>query len=216
LKGANGEQRNTPAERRAAAEPARDSPRGSADIPGGRGAEMNGLGWAELAGLWGHFMLLSVLAVGGAITTAPDMQRYLVGQHGWMTDAQFTAGVAIAQAAPGPNILFVAVMGWHVAGVAGVLATMAGILGPSSLLAFAVGRYGRRRADAIGLRAFTAGFAPLTLGLLLSTGWVLTAPVRAEWAAVLLVLGTVVMSVRTRVSPMWLIAAGAVVGALAL
>ena len=177
---------------------------------------MHGLGWSDLIGLWAHFMLLSLLAVGGAITTAPDMQRYLVGQQGWMTDAQFTAGVAIAQAAPGPNILFVAVMGWHVAGVAGVLATMAGIMGPSSLLAFAVGRYGRRQAQSIALRAFTAGLTPLTLGLLLSTGWVLTAPVRHAWVAVLLVLGTVVASVRTKLSPMWLIAAGAVAGALAL
>lgn len=176
----------------------------------------HGLGAGDLFGLWAHFMLLSLLAVGGAITTAPDMQRYLVGEHGWMTDAQFTAGVAIAQAAPGPNILFVAVMGWHVAGVAGVLATMAGIMGPSSLLAFAVGRYGRRRADSLGLRAFTAGLTPLTLGLLLSTGWVLTAPVRSEWMAAVLVLGTVLAGVRTRISPVWMIAVGAVAGALAL
>ena len=176
----------------------------------------HGLGWAELAGLCVHFMVLSLLAVGGAITTAPDMQRYLVGEQGWMSDAQFTTGVAIAQAAPGPNILFVAVMGWHVAGLAGVLATMLGIMGPSSVLAFIVGRYGQRRADAIGLRAFTAGLTPLTLGLLLSTGWVLTAPTRHQWVAVALVIGAVVVSVRSKISPMWLIAAGAVVGALAL
>jgi len=176
----------------------------------------HGLGWADLLGLWAHFSLLSVLAVGGAITTAPDMQRYLVSEQGWMSDAQFTTGVAIAQAAPGPNILFVAVMGWHVAGLAGVLATMLGIMGPSSVLAFIVGRYGQRRADAIGLRAFTAGLTPLTLGLLLSTGWVLTAPTRHQWVAVALVIGAVVVSVRSKISPMWLIAAGAVVGALAL
>ena len=70
--------------------------------------------------------MLSLLAVGGAITTAPDMQRYVVGEHGWISDAQFTASVAIAQAAPGPNVLFVAVIGWNVAGLAGVPATMAG------------------------------------------------------------------------------------------
>jgi len=191
-------------------------PHGGAIVSWAQALSMHGLGWADLLGLWAHFTLLSVLAVGGAITTAPDMQRYLVGQQGWMTDAQFTAGVAIAQAAPGPNILFVAVMGWHVAGVAGVLATMAGIMGPSSVLAFVVGRYGQRRADAIALRAFTAGLTPLTLGLLLSTGWVLTAPVRTEWVAAVLVLGTVLASVRTRISPMWLIAAGAVAGGLAL
>ena len=176
----------------------------------------HGLGWAELGQLWLHFSLLSLLAVGGAITTAPDMQRWLVAEQGWMSDAQFTAGVAIAQAAPGPNILFVAVMGWHVAGVAGVLATMAGILGPSSALALAVGRYGRRRAEARWLRAFTAGMTPLTLGLLLSTGWVLTAPLRDRWPALALVAGTVWLSVRSQLSPMWLIAAGALLGALAL
>ena len=176
----------------------------------------HGLGWADLLQLWLHFMLLSMLAVGGAITTAPDMQRYLVAEHGWMSDADFTTGVAIAQAAPGPNILFVAVMGWHVAGAAGVLATMAGIMGPSSLLALAVGRYGQRRADSLALRAFSAGLAPLTLGLLLSTGWVLTAPTRHQPVAVALVLATVALQLRSNISPMWLIAGGALVGALTL
>ena len=175
---------------------------------------LRGLGWADVAALWLHFSILSMLAVGGAITTAPDMQRWLVGHHGWMSDAQFTTGVAIAQAAPGPNILFVAVMGWQVAGVAGVLATMLGIMGPSSLVAVAVGRFGQRRADSLALRAFTAGLTPLTLGLLLSTGWVLTAPIRHEWMAGALVLGTVVVSLRSRLSPIWLIAVGAAVGAV--
>ena len=177
---------------------------------------LHGLAWADLLHLGLHFAMLSLLAVGGAITTAPDMQRYLVAEHGWMSDAQFTTGVAIAQAAPGPNILFVAVMGWHVAGPMGVLVTMLGIMGPSSVLALAVGRFGQRRADALALRAFTAGCTPLTLGLLLSTGWVLTAPVHTEWVAGVLVLATVLLQVRSRLSPMGLIAGGAVVGALGL
>ena len=53
---------------------------------------------AELLGLFGHFLVLSLLAVGGAITTAPDMHRYIVGEHHWITDAQFTTSIAIAQA----------------------------------------------------------------------------------------------------------------------
>ena len=175
---------------------------------------LHGLGWADVLHLWLHFMLLSLLAVGGAITTAPDMQRYLVAEQGWMSDAQFTTGVAIAQAAPGPNILFVAVMGWHVAGAAGVAATLLGIMGPSSLLAWQMGRYRQRRAGSRGLLAFTAGLSPLTLGLLLSTGWVLLTPSRHQPAAWGLVLATVGLSMRSRVSPMGLIAAGALVGAL--
>lgn len=175
---------------------------------------LHGLGWAELLQLWLHFLMLSLLAVSGAITTAPDMQRYVVQQQGWISADQFTASVAIAQAAPGPNILFVALVGWNVAGVAGMLATMSGLMLPSSALAILVGRYGRRRADALPMRAFTAGMVPLTLGLLVATGWVLTAPSRGQWPAVVLVLGTVVLMMRTRISPLWPIAAGAVVGVL--
>ncbi|MBI5257528.1 MAG: chromate transporter [Burkholderiales bacterium] len=177
---------------------------------------LHGLGWGQLLQLLGHFMLLSMLAVGGAITTAPDMQRYLVHQQGWLSDAQFTASVAIAQSAPGPNILFVALVGLNVAGLAGLLATMVGILLPSSLLAWGVGRLRRQRRDAIALRAFTAGLTPLTLGLLVSTGWVLLAPTRAHWGSAVLVLLTVVVMLRTKLSPLWLIALGAVAGMLGL
>ena len=76
---------------------------------------------ADLLGLFGHFLLLSLLAVGGAITTAPDMHRYVVAEHGWISGAQFTSSIALAQAAPGPNVLFVAVIGWNVAGPLGAL-----------------------------------------------------------------------------------------------
>ena len=177
---------------------------------------LHGLGWADLLHLWLHFMLLSMLAVGGAITTLPDMQRYLVTEQGWMNAAQFTTSVAIAQAAPGPNILFVALIGWHVAGLAGLVAAMVGIMGPSSIVALWVGRYRQRRADSRAMRAFTAGLTPLTLGLLLSTGWVLTAPVRNHWPAMALVALTLWLSVRLKISPLWLMAGGALVGAVAL
>ena len=177
---------------------------------------LHGLGWADLLQLWLHFMLLSMLAVGGAITTLPDMQRYLVSEQGWMDAAQFTSSVAIAQAAPGPNILFVALIGWQVAGAAGLVAAMVGIMGPSSVVALWVGRYRQRRADSRAMRAFTAGLTPLTLGLLLASGWVLTAPTRDRWVAVALVVVTVIVSATGRIRPMWLIALGALVGALAL
>ena len=137
---------------------------------------MNALSAADLLSLFGHFMLLSLLAVGGAITTASDMHRYVVVEHGWISDAQFTSSIAIAQAAPGPNVLFVAVIGWNVAGTAGALATLVGTMLPSTLLVLA-GRAGPRSgASTRGVRAFTTGMAPLTLGLLLATGWVLAEP----------------------------------------
>jgi chromate transporter len=176
----------------------------------------HGLAAGVLLDLFLHFGMLSLLAIGGAITTAPDMQRYVVGEHGWITDLQFTTSVAIAQAAPGPNVLFVAVVGWNVAGLAGVAATLAGSLLPSTTLALTATRYSQRRRDSRFVRAFTAGLAPLTLGLLLATGWILTEPIRADWGAMLLLPFTVLALLNTSVSPAWLVAVGAIVGALGL
>ena len=181
---------------------------------------MTGLGAAELAGLFAHFLVLSLLAVGGAIATAPDMHRYVVVQQHWLDDAQFSASIAIAQAAPGPNVLFVAVIGWNVAGPAGALATMSGILLPSTLLSLWATRWGAKRRDTRGVRAFTTGMAPLTLGLLLATGWLLADPYvrdpQHRLGALVLIAGTVYAMTRQRLGPMPLVALGAVAGMLGL
>lgn len=168
---------------------------------------------ADLAGLFGHFLVLSLLAVGGAITTAPDMQRYLVREQGWLSDSDFTASVALAQAAPGPNVLFVAVLGWNVAGPIGAAVTLAGIMLPSTTLALWATRWGARRRETLAVRAFSAGLAPLTIALLLATGWVLTDPARGEPRLMALVALTVVVMLRWRVSPLWLVTAGMTAGA---
>lgn len=171
---------------------------------------------ADLLALFMHFLVLSLLGVGGAITTAPDMHRYLVLEQRWLTDTQFTASVALAQAAPGPNLLFVAVLGYNVAGLAGVVATMAGILLPSTTLALYATRWGRSRRETVGVRAFTLGLAPLTLGLMVSTSWVLAEPARHHVGAMALVGFTAVVMSRTRISPMWLVALGAAMGVFGL
>ena len=175
---------------------------------------MSALGATDLLALFGHFLVLSLLAVGGAITTAPDMHRYLVIDQHWITDTQFTASVALAQAAPGPNVLFVAVLGWNVAGPIGATAALLGIMLPSTTLAVWATRWGARRRELLGVRAFTNGLAPLTIGLLLATGWVLTDPARDHWGLLAVVALTVLVMLRFSLAPIWLVAAGMLAGAL--
>lgn len=177
------------------------------------------LGVAPLpAGSWlslfTHFLMLSLLAVGGAMTTAPDMQRFLVHQQGWLSDAQFSASVALAQAAPGPNVLFVAVLGFNVGGLMGVAATLAGTLLPSTALALSATRWSERHADSAALQAFNSGMAPLTIGLMTASVWVLLEPVGLHPGALLLAGGTVLCMLRTKLSPLWPLAAGALAGVL--
>jgi len=170
------------------------------------------MAWQAWFELFAHFFVLSFLSVGGVIATTPDMHRYLVTQTGFLSDAQFNASIAIAQSAPGPNMLFVAVMGWQAAGWAGALATLLGILLPSTTIAIVVARWGRARADWLPLRAFRAGLAPITIGLLAATGWILSVDA-GNWRLWALTLAAALLVWRTRIHLIWLIGAGGVLGA---
>jgi len=169
----------------------------------------------ELLSLFTHFLMLSLLAIGGAITVAPDMHRVLVEQMGVLTDAQFNASIAIAQAAPGPNVLFVAVMGYQAAGLVGALATLAGIMLPSTTLALGAARWGHARRDWPPVQAFKVGMAPIVVALMVATGWILSAGTPG-WRHVLVTVAAAVLVWRTRVHLLVLIAAGAVLGATGL
>src|SRR6202034_2360992 len=67
------------------------------------------------------FALCSVTAVGSATSTVTEMHRQVVDLHGWIGDRTFSELFAIAQAAPGPNVVFVALLGDYIAGVPGAL-----------------------------------------------------------------------------------------------
>ena len=172
----------------------------------------------DLFALFLHFLGLSLLAIGGAITTAPEMHRYLVTQQHWLSDTDFTSSIALAQAAPGPKVLFVAVLGWNVAGLPGAAAAMAGIMLPSTTLVLLATRWAREHQQAIGIRAFTTGLAPLTLGLIVATGWLLAQPYLAapehRVSTLLLIALTLLYCLRTKLSVVWMVAAGGIAGAL--
>ncbi len=181
------------------------------------------LQWSDWLNLFLHYMMLSLLSIGGAISTLPDMHRYLVDQNHWLTDAQFNASVAIAQAAPGPNVLFIALLGWNVglntgsiwAGLLGVFVTMTGILLPSTTLTYAAARWGHQNRDLRGVRAFKLGMSPVVIGLLLATGWIMAAAHRLpsqDWPIWLLTATCAVVVWRSKLHLLWLLAAGALLG----
>jgi chromate transporter len=160
-----------------------------------------------------HLLQLSLLSIGGVITVLPDMHRVLVADMGLVTDAQFSASIALAQASPGPNVLFVAVMGYQAAGLVGALVALAAILLPSGTLVVLAARWGNARRTWLPVRAFKAGVAPIAIGLMFSSGWILAA--EKPTVASGMVIGAVVLLVwRTRVHLLLLIAAGALLGAL--
>ena len=181
---------------------------------------LNTLPAGELLELFLRFLTLSLLSIGGAMSTAPEMHRYLVVERGWLGEADFTTAIALAQAAPGPNVLFVPVLGFQVAGLAGAAAALLGILLPSTLLSLGVSRWGATRRETPVVRAFTAGLAPVTVGLTFAAGWLLALPFIGDPAhrlgALALIAFTALVTLKTKLAPMWMIAVGAAAGALGL
>jgi chromate transporter len=181
---------------------------------------MSGRDWLDL---FAHFATLSLLSVGGAITTAPDMHRFLVVGRHWLTDPQFSASIAIAQSSPGPNVLFVALMGWNVGlnagglplAAFGLMVAMIGIMLPSTTLTYLAVRWSQANRELRGVRAFKQGMAPIVVALLVATGWILATggnyAVRA-WPLWLVTGVTALIVWRTRLHLLWLLGAGALLG----
>jgi chromate transporter len=166
----------------------------------------------DIFGLFLYFLMLSFLAIGGPPTVLPEMHRYVVEMHHWMTSQQFATAYALAQVAPGPNAMYVTLIGWQVAGWAGAAATTLALLGPVGTLTVLVGRWYAQHPHAPLRRAMRHNLTPITVGLMLASGWILSRAVNHDWRGYLLTLLTLVLVLRTSWNPLWLIAAGALAG----
>ncbi len=177
----------------------------------------------DWASLFAHYLVLSLLTVGGAVSAAPDMHRFLVDERGWLSEAQFGASIAIAQSAPGPNVLFVALIGWNVGlnagGVGpaflGMALCLGGIMLPSTVVTYFATRWGHENRNRRDVRAFKQGMTPIVIALLMATGWILATGNGyglRNWPQWLVTGAATVLVWRTRVHLLWLLAAGAALG----
>lgn len=163
-----------------------------------------------------NFALLSLVAVGGVTPILPELHRQAVEAHAWMSSARFADLFAIAQGAPGPNILVVTLIGWDVAGPAGALVATFAICGPSCALAYFVSRIWDRFRQARWRNAVQAGLVPLTVGLVAAGAFVLARAADTGFVTLLITMVTAAAVFLTRVHPLLCLAAGAGLGALGL
>jgi len=179
---------------------------------------------ASLRHLFVAFTLLALQGFGGVLAV---VQREIVERRGWLTQAQFNDTIALAQASPGPNVLFVALMGWQVgmnaasttAAFLGVAVTMLGIMLPSTVFTYQVAQWGHRNRELRAVRAFKQGMAPVVIAMLLSTAWILASSAGrgvADWPLWTLALASCVVIWRTRLHLLWVLGAGALLGALGI
>ena len=166
----------------------------------------------DLGALFLHFLALWFVAIGGPSTILPGIHRYVVDVHHWLTSQQFAEIYTLAQVAPGPNAMYVTLLGWQLAGWAGVAATTIPMLVPATTLTLVVGHLNERYSDAPISRAVRRGLMPITIGLTFSSATILMAAVNHDWRGYVITLVTVVIILGKPWNPLWLLAAGALAG----
>ena len=165
---------------------------------------------AELAGVFGQ---LSLVSVGGINAVLPELKRQVVERHGWMSAADFAALYALAQAAPGPNMLVSTLIGWHVAGIAGALAATGALVGPCAVLTFLVAGAWHRFRDRPWRLLVQAGLMPVTAGLVVAAAVVLSEATAISAGHAGLTAVAAALLAATRLHPLWVLGAGAALGA---
>lgn len=162
------------------------------------------------------FASLSLVSIGGGNTVLPEIHRAAVQREQWMTDQQFADIYAISEAAPGPSSMISSLVGYKAAGLAGALVAIVSILGPSSLLMYVACLTWERFRTAKWRIAFERGLAPVSLGLLFSSGFTVVRSSDHTAVAYGITIAVMVLLVRTKVSPLLVMAAAGVLGALGL
>ena len=168
---------------------------------------------ADVAGLAAVFGQLSLLAFGGANSILPDLQRQIVGE-GWMSAHEFAALFALAQAAPGPNMMVVSLIGWRVAGLSGALVSTLAIAGPTSVLTYLTAGLWYDLRDKPWRKAIQAGLLPVTVGLVMASAALITASTTLDWRTGLITAATAGLIYFTKFHPLLVLGAAAALGAL--
>jgi chromate transporter len=169
---------------------------------------MNGM----LTTLLGIFSQLSVLAFGGGNTVLPEMQRQVVDVHQWMTAADFNALFALSQASPGPNMMVVALIGWRTAKLPGLLISEFGMFLPSTLITIVVMGLWERFKDRPWRRLVQSALVPVTAGLVIASAWLVTKEAAHSAVLACIVVAAALLSVCTKVHPLWILFGGAAIG----
>jgi chromate transporter len=162
------------------------------------------------------FAVLSLVSVGGANAVLPEIRRQVVDVHSWMNDAAFANLFAISHAAPGPNIIMVSLIGWQLAGLAGLLTATLAVMIPSCSLAFIAGRAVNRWSDRRWLQLAKDGVVPVAIGLILASGVSMMRAADGDAVTIAISLLTAAFVVVSKRNPLWALTAGTCIGIVAL
>jgi chromate transporter len=161
------------------------------------------------------FGYLSILTVGGGLAAFPEMKNLTVNVHKWLTFTQLIHLYSLGQVAPGPNMMMILSIGEWAAGLPGAVVVFIAFFGPTALLAFYIGRLWVRLETWPWRDSIKRGLTPVSIGLLLAGCLSLARGAVTEWVTLVIAAAVLVILLRSKLNPAWMILAGAVAGGVA-
>lgn len=167
---------------------------------------------AGLLGLFIKLSLFSLIAFGGVNALLPTLYDISVNQEKWIDPDTFIHYFAIAQAAPGPNLLTVTLIGWNAFGLAGALLATLAVCWPSCILIFYIQRSINKLKHVQWKKTIEYSASALAVGLVLASAWQIAHRINESWSAYGLTLISILFIVTTKRHPLYLIGLGATLG----
>lgn len=168
------------------------------------------------------FASMSLMLFGGGYVFIPIIGSIVVGEYAWLSQQEFTDGIAMGQITPGPILISATFIGYKVAGLAGAtLSTVAIFMPPAILMVTASQALDRIRQSAVtqsAMRAIHCG----VIGMIIVAAFVIlrtALPVwpidpSHAWPTLLILCGSLVGLIRFNLDVLWIIPAAGVLGYL--
>lgn len=173
-------------------------------------------GIAPLAQISVTFFTIGLVFFGGGFVLVPLLHQRLVERLGWLSPQEFIDGVAISNLTPGPISVLATFAGYRVRGIAGALVATVALYLPAIVLMLLLSREYDRLKERREVQAFLAGVVPAVIGLMLSTAVLLASGTLLSWRAYALAGFALLLLIRWRLHPVFVLALGAAAGVSAI
>jgi chromate transporter len=167
---------------------------------------------ASLVKLCVTFLKIGLVFFGGGFVLVPVLHQTLVEKLRWLSPQEFIDGVAISNLTPGPISVLATFAGYRLRGIAGALVATGALYLPAVILMLVLCHEYERLKDRTETQAFLAGVIPAVIGLVLSTAILLASGTLHSWRAFVFAGLALLLLIRWRLHPVFVLAMGAVAG----
>jgi chromate transporter len=174
---------------------------------------------AVMPGLWQiflFFLMIGSILYGSGYVLIAFIEGWLVNDFGWLTQQQLLDAVAVGQLTPGPVLTTATFIGYQLNGLAGGIVATLGIFIPSFIFVAILNPIVPRLRQNVWTAAFLDAINASAVGLMTAVLIRLASHTLVSWQAWLIFSITAVLAIRFKVSSIWLVAGGALIGWLLL